>query len=129
MDETRHNRKTAYRLLIIEAVIIISICLLIYAFFAQQHAYSVVLGGLAFILPNALFVRLSLGKSAAESNYFLARFYLGEATKIVSTIIIFAISIYLISPLNIGLMFVAYGLTLMVNLTGLAITMGKQTES
>ncbi len=129
MDETRHNRKTAYRLLIIEATTIFVFSLLIYAFTSQEHAYSVILGGLAFILPNALFVRLSLGKSAAESNNVLARFYLGEATKIVSTIVIFAISIYLISPLNIGLMFVAYGLTLLVNLTGLAITMGKQTES
>lgn len=129
MDETTHNRKTAYRMLLIEAITMIVFSLFFYAFFSLVYAYSVLLGGLAFILPNALFIRLSLGKSAAESGNVLARFYIGEATKIVSTILIFAVSIYLISPLNIGLMFVAYGAVLLINLTGLAISMNKQTES
>ena len=116
-------------MLLIEAITTITISLLVYAFVSLEFAYSVVLGGLAFILPNALFVRLSLGKSAAESKHVLARFYIGEAIKIVSTILIFTISIMLIQlyniGLSIGLMFVAYGVVLIINLTGLALAMNK----
>lgn len=125
MDEVTLNRKTAYRMLLIEAITIILFSLFFYAFFSLESAYSVVLGGLAFILPNALFVRLSLGKSAAESKHVLARFYIGEAIKIVTTIIIFTVSIILITPLNIGLMFIAYGTVLLINLTGLALAMNN----
>ncbi len=126
MDETTTNRRTAYRMLIIEALVVLFLSLFIYAIASLEFAYSVILGGVAFILPNALFISLSLGKSAANSEKSaLAWFYIGEAIKIVSTILIFTVSIILITPLNIGLMFVAYGLVLLINLTGLALAMNK----
>jgi F0F1-type ATP synthase assembly protein I len=125
MDETDLNRKTAYRMLIIEAITILLFSLFFYALASPVHAYSVALGGMAFVLPNTLFVRLSLGKSGSNSRGMLAWFYIGEAVKIVSTILVFAVSIIMITPLNMGLMFIAYGVVLMINLTGLALSMNK----
>lgn len=108
----------------IEATMVILCGLLFFVFASLEFAYSVILGGLAFIVPNAIFVRFSLRTSAADSSSsVLTWFYLGEAIKIVTTIIIFAVSFLLVTPLNFGLMFVTYGFVLLINLTGLAILM------
>jgi ATP synthase protein I len=125
-EELIKNRSTAYRMLIIEATTVILCGLLFLVFVSLEFAYSVILGGLAFIVPNVIFVRFSLRTSAADSSgSALTWFYLGEAIKIVTTIIIFAASFLLVAPLNIGLMFVTYGFVLLMNLTGLAILMNK----
>ena len=125
-EETIKNRSTAYRMLIIEVCTVIMCSLLFFVFASLEFAYSVILGGLAFIVPNAIFVRLSLGTSAAGSGKnVLAWFYVGEAIKVVSTIVIFAAALLLVTPLNIGLMFISYGFILLMNLTGLAMLMNK----
>jgi ATP synthase protein I len=92
-----------------------------------EFAYSVILGGLAFILPNVIFVWFSLRTPTAgsSSNRTLAWFFVGEAIKIVTTIVVFAASIILVASLNIGLMFVSYGFVLLMNLAGLAILLNK----
>lgn len=118
------NRSIAYRMLLIEAGTVMSCGLLLYAFTNLEYVYSVILGGLAFIMPNVIFVVFSLRTSATDSsNRTLLWFFLGEAIKIVTTLVIFTISIILVEPLNIGIMFVSYGFVLMMNLTGLAILM------
>ena len=125
-EETIKNRATAYRMLIIEAATVMLGGLLFFIFASLEFAYSVILGGLAFIVPNAIFVRFSLGTSGANSGKnMLAWFYVGEAIKIVTTILIFAVSLILIKPISIGLMFVSYGVILLMNLIGLAIYMNK----
>ena len=125
-EEIIKNRSTAYRLLIIEAVTVLLCGLLFFVFVSLDFAYSVILGGFAYIAPNAVFVRFSLRTSAANSsNNVLAWFYIGEAIKIVTTIMIFTASIMWVAPLNIGLMFVSYGFILLMNLVGLAIWMNK----
>ena len=125
-EEIIKNRSIAYRMLIIEATTVILCGFLFFVFTSLEFAYSVILGGLAFIVPNVIFVKFSLRTFAAESSgKALAWFYVGEAIKIVTTIIIFAISFLLVTKLNIGLMFVTYGFVLLMNLTGLAIMMNK----
>jgi ATP synthase protein I len=117
-------------MLLIEVVTVVSCALLFFVFTNLEFAYSVVLGGLAFILPNAIFAWFSLRTPTVGStgNSTLAWFFVGEAIKIVSTIVVFAASILLIAPIipiNIGLMFVSYGFVLLMNLAGLAILMNK----
>ena len=125
-EEIIKNRSSAYRMLIIEATTVILCGLLFFVFASLEFVYSVIFGGLAFIVPNAIFVRFSLRTSAADSSSsVLTWFYLGEALKIVTTIMIFAVSLLLVTSLNIGLMFVTYGFVLLMNLTGLAILMNK----
>ena len=102
----------------------IAVCgLLFFALLSPESAWSVILGGIAFIVPNLLFVRLSLGPVTASGRGVLLWFYLGEALKIVATILIFALCLLLIAPLNPALMFMAYALVLLINLAGLAILM------
>ena len=125
-DEIIKSRSTAYRMLTIEAVAVFLFGLLFFMFASLESAYSVILGGLAFIVPNVMFVLFSLRTpSANAAGKTLAWFMVGEAIKIITTIIIFAVSFILLTQLNIGLMFVSYGVVLLINLTGLAILMNK----
>lgn len=113
-------------MLIVEAATVILCGLLFFVFANLEYCYSVILGGLAFIVPNVIFVMFSLGTfKASSSGKTLALFFVGEAIKIVSTIAIFAVSIMLVEPINIGLMFISYGFILLMNLTGLAVLMNK----
>ncbi|MEM6998212.1 MAG: ATP synthase subunit I [Pseudomonadota bacterium] len=114
-------------MLLIEAVTVFLFTLLFFVVANLEFAYSVILGGLAFILPNVIFVRFSLRTPAPDSSgkSTLAWFLVGEAIKIVATIAIFALTILWVEPLNIGMMFVTYGFVLLMNLTGLAILMNK----
>ena len=126
-EEIIINRSAAYRMLLIEAVTV-SLCTLLFFVFANlELAYSVILGGLAFILPNVIFVWFSLRTPTADSSgkSTLAWFFVGEAIKIVTTIAVFAASIIWVVTLNIGLMFVSYGFVLLMNLAGLAILVNK----
>ncbi|MEM7027394.1 MAG: ATP synthase subunit I [Pseudomonadota bacterium] len=124
--ELENNRAAAYRMLIIEAVIVFIISLLFFMLANANLALSVMLGGIAFIVPNLLFVIFSLrSSSSGSSGSTLAWFYVGEAIKIVLTIIIFTVSILIITTLNIGIMFVTYGVILLINLTGLALLMNQ----
>ena len=126
-EDTIIKRSTAYRMLLIEAVIVLLCAFLFFVFANHGLGYSVILGGVAFIFPNAIFAWFSLRTPTAgsSSNKTLAWFFAGEAIKIVSTIIIFAAAIILVAEVNIGLMFVSYGLVLLMNLAGLAILMKK----
>lgn len=114
-------------MLLIEAGTVLLCTLLFFVFANLEFAYSVILGGLAFILPNAIFIRFSLRKPAAgsSSKSTLVWFFVGEAIKIVSTIVVFVAAIMWVVPLNIGLMFVSYGFVLLMNLAGLAILLNK----
>ena len=125
MRENIENRAVAHRLLLIEAATI-SVCgLLFFVLLSPESAWSVILGGIAFIVPNLLFVRLSLGPVTGSGRGVLLWFYIGEALKIIATIIIFALGLLLVAPLSPALMFMAYALALLINLVGLAILMNE----
>ena len=125
MRENKKNRAVAYRLLLIEAATI-SVCgLLFFVLLGPESAWSVILGGIAFIVPNLLFVRLSLGPVRGSGRGVLLWFYIGEALKIIATIIIFALGLLLVAPLSPALMFMAYALALLINLFGLAVLMNE----
>jgi F0F1-type ATP synthase assembly protein I len=94
---------------------------IVFIFSSLEFTYSVILGGFAYILPNAIFAKLSLKISATNSSNILIWFYVGEAMKIVTTIVFFVLSFLLVEMLNFGLMILTYGLVLLVNLIGLSI--------
>lgn len=112
-------------MLLFETIIVLICAFLFFVFANHEFAYSVILGGVAFIFPNAIFAWFSLRSPTAGSsgNKTLAWFFVGEAIKIVSTIIVFAAAIIMVAEINIGLMFVSYGLVLFINLAGLAVLM------
>ena len=116
------NKTAAYKLVGIQFVITILVALLIIIFFSTVTAYSVLLGGLAYILPNAYFIRFVFRGSGQQAPHTILRwFYLGEAGKLVLTGVIFAICFALIKPLNVIAIFVTYILMIIINLVGLEI--------
>ena len=120
-DEIIRNRAIVSKLLVFETITVMLTGFIVFILASLEFTYSVILGGFAYILPNAIFAKLSLKISATNSSNILIWFYVGEAMKIVTTIVFFALSFLLVEMLNFGLMILTYGLVLLVNLIGLSI--------
>ena len=120
-DEIIRNRAIISKLLVFETITVMLTGFIVFIFSSLEFTYSVILGGFAYILPNAIFAKLSLKISATNSSNILIWFYVGEAMKIVTTIVFFALSFLLVEMLNFGLMILTYGLVLLVNLIGLSV--------
>ena len=120
-DEIIRNRAIVSKLLVFETITVMLTGFIVFIFSSLEFTYSVILGGFAYILPNAIFAKLSLKISATNSSNILIWFYVGEAIKIVTTIVFFMLSFLLVEMLNFGLMILTYGLVLLVNLIGLSI--------
>jgi len=121
MEEIIRNRAIVSKLLVFETIIVMLTGFIVFILASLEFTYSVILGGFAYILPNAIFAKLSLKISATNSSNILIWFYVGEAMKIVTTIVFFMLSFLLVEMLNFGLMILTYGLVLLVNLIGLSI--------
>ena len=120
-DEIIRNRTAVSKLLVFETITVMLTGFIVFIFSSLEFTYSVILGGFAYILPNAIFAKLSLKISATNSSNILIWLYVGEAMKIATTIVFFALSFLLFEMLNFGLMILTYGLVLLVNLIGLSI--------
>ena len=124
-DEIIRNRAVVSKLLLVEAIIVVLAGLGFFIFASLEFTYSVILGGFAYILPNAMFAKFSLKISATNSSNILVWFYVGETIKVVATIVFFAISFLFIETLNAGLMILTYVIMLLGNLIGLSVLVKK----
>ncbi len=101
-----------------------AIALLLFPTLGMIAARSAVLGALIFVVPQALFVgyvfRAGDGVTAGSAVRGL---YVGEALKLISTVILFAAGFMLVKPLNVGVLFGTYLTLLLVNLFGNAYLM------
>ena len=126
-DNTK-NKLAAYKVLSVISVITTVIALILLMGIGLVAAYSAALGGIACILPNLLFARFAFRYSADDSVGLVVRwFYIGEVIKIVVTVLIFALSLIWIEELNLAAMFITYVLTLMMNIHGLGLVIGRQS--
>lgn len=99
----------------------ISICLLVVN---TTIAYSVLLGGLTFIVPTGFFARQAFRFRGAQATQRIAHaFYRGETTKFVLTAMAFALIFTLVKPLNLVALWLAYVVALLVHHV-LAVRMG-----
>ena len=121
MEEIIRNRAIVSKVLLFEAFIVVLAGFGFFIFASLEFTFSVILGGFAYILPNAMFAKFSLKKSATNSSSILVWFYLGEAIKVIATIVIFALSFLFIETLNVGLVILSYSVMLLGNLIGLSI--------
>ena len=121
MEELIRNRAIINKVLLFETFIVILAGFVFFVFASLEFTYSVILGGFAYILPNGMFAKFSLKKSATNSSSILVWFYLGEAIKVIATIVIFALSFLFIETLNVGLVILSYSVMLLGNLIGLSI--------
>lgn len=91
----------------------ISVCLLVVD---TTIAYSVLLGGLTFIVPTGFFARQAFRFRGAQATQRIARaFYRGETTKFVLTAMAFALIFTLVKPLNLAALWLAYVMALLVH--------------
>ena len=116
---TDKNKSVAYKILAFEAVIKGVIALLLILSVSVASASAVLVGGLAFIIPNAYFIKYVFRYSAADSPRLALRgFYLGEAIKIIATVLIFTFGFLIIEQLNVPVLVLTYISMLIVNLWG-----------
>ena len=114
MEEIIRNRAIVSKVLLFEAFIVVLAGFVFFIFASLEFTYS-------DILPNGMFAKFSLKKSATNSSSILVWFYLGEAIKVIATIVIFALSFLFIETLNVGLVILSYSVMLLGNLIGLSI--------
>lgn len=115
------TRAAAYRVVIYQFLIttVITIFLLVTGF--EVPAYSAFIGGLAYIGPNAFFVRYALRRGRVQDPGSVIRgLFFGEAVKLVLTALIFAISFQVIKPLFVPALFMMFIAMMLVNIIGMA---------
>ena len=79
-------------------------------------AWSIVLGGLISVVPNAYFARQVFRFAGAKYAREVARaFYLGESGKYLATMLLFAATFLWVKPLNVLVLFMAYLAMTLVN--------------
>ena len=123
------NRTAAFRLVYVLLIITVVIALLSYIYSGLVSAYSVLLGGAVYILPNIYFIRCAFRKVESQTpQSMMSWFYIGEAVKILLTVALFAICFALVKPLNVALLFAAYIVMMVVNLAGMALIKGNIEE-
>lgn len=111
-------------MLAVETGITAAIAFLVFAAMGAVAARSALLGGLIFVLPNALFIGYAFRPAQAQSALGALRgLYTGEAVKLFATALLFAAGFALVKPLSVGVLFVTYVTLLIVNLAGNAYLM------
>jgi ATP synthase protein I len=119
-----HNSRakhTAYRILAAETAIIIVLALLLLVAIDGPAAVSAVLGGGAYIIPNALFAGYAFRYSAVDSALVAIRWLgIGEVVKLATTAIIFAACFKYLESINILALFSCYAGLLLINVTAMA---------
>lgn len=121
-NNIKKNKAAAFRILIVEAVITTVIALLVYFSVDVVTAYSVVLGGSVFIVPNCLFAGIVFWQSSTETaKQVISQIYIGEAIKIFVTILLFAACFILVRPISALAVLGTYVLMMLINLIGLSL--------
>ena len=124
--DNTNNKLAAYKVLLVITIITAVIAIVLMLSIGRVAAISAALGGIACILPNVLFARFAFRHSAADSAGLVMKwFYIGEAIKIIVTVLIFALSLTWIKELNFAAMFITYIFALMVNIYGLGLVIGQ----
>lgn len=114
------KRAAAYRILVAETVITIVLALLLFFAIDGPAAVSAVLGGGAYIIPNALFTRYVFRYSAAVSASLAIRWLgVGEVVKLLTTMIIFAACFLYMKQVNVVALFACYAGLMLINISSL----------
>jgi len=119
--DIKNNKAAAYRFLVAEAAVTAVTAFLLFLSVDGIAAYSAILGGLVFIIPNWLFTGLVFRQAAAESaRSILRRFFVGEGVKILATILLFAACFILVKQINVITLFATFVVMMVINIIGLA---------
>jgi len=109
------KRPAIYRLIGVQAgaTLIISLGFLLKD---QVAAYSALLGGFIFVLPNIYFANKAFAHTGARAaRQIVNSFYKGEAVKLALTAVLFTVVFVSVKPLNVLALFVTFIIVLTTN--------------
>ena len=109
------NRPPVTRLVVTQLLLTGVMSLL---FFAKgiSAAYSALLGGLIFTVPNAYFAYKAFTYSGARAaRQIVKSFYMGESVKLILTAVLFTIVFVLVKPLDVLALFLTFFVLVMSN--------------
>ncbi len=113
---TDRMRPPVHRLILAQLGLTLTIAVIGYLFFGLVGAYSALLGGLSFTLPNALFARhVFRYRPAGAIARTVSAFYWGEVVKLSLTGLCFVAVFKWAHPLDARLYFAAFILVLLTN--------------
>ena len=101
------NQTIADKLACIQFTATVFIALTLWVFLDQKSAYSALLGGLICCLAAWLMARIMFARQEANPGQMLIAFYLGEATKVLVTVVCFVLAFVLVE-LNAWAFIVTY---------------------
>ena len=88
----RKSQKAGLRLVSFQLLLVLSIALILTVFFSAESGFSGFAGGITFLLPNMIFVYMAFAHAGASKSKLVVRGIMGgEAIKIFSTVILFAL--------------------------------------
>lgn len=93
----RRGRTHAYKIVMSQAVVVISISVILFALWGWNIGSSALVGGLIVVIPNFVFATLAFSYAGASaSKKVVTTFFLGEAVKLLLTIVLFALALALL---------------------------------
>lgn len=110
----RRGRWSAYKLVLMQAVIVGVVSLFFFAVWGVPSGLSALAGGVVVVLPNFIFATLAFSYMGASSSAkVLQTFYWGEAVKLLLTIVLFSLAFSLLK-VEFWPFFLSYTIGLMV---------------
>jgi ATP synthase protein I len=121
------STKWINRLLIIQATLVLIFSLILLILLGVKAGYSGLLGGLAYILPNAFFSKKAFSVTGAHNaQQIMKQFYLGEVGKIVLTAL-FCLLMFKLVPLYMPAFMGLFMTAVLINFIGLANSKARAT--
>lgn len=102
-------QQQAYQIVYWQTAGVAALAILIWPFAGWTHAFSILAGGLAYCLPNLLFVwRVFRYAGAQQMNQFMAAFFAGEMFKLFLSGILFLLVVKYL-PVSLLSVLVGFG--------------------
>jgi ATP synthase protein I len=102
------------RVALYQLAILLPVCVVL-LFWSSVLAYSVLIGGLIQIFPQAWFTRQAYRYAGARKVQSIVRaMYWGETGKIVLTTVLFTVSFIMVKPLSISALFSSFVVMILV---------------
>ncbi len=95
-EKQQQNQTVANKLVFVQISVTVSIALVLWIFWGTGVALSAMLGGLICSVATWLMARIMFARGNANPGQMLTAFYLGEAAKVLVTVICFVLAFVLL---------------------------------
>jgi len=117
-EATTISITVAYKIVIAQIVITLLMAVVGLAWLGTKAAYSAALGGSISVIGTLILVLIMFNQRAKEAKQMLFAFYLGEATKLAVTVVLFVLA-FIFIDLNAGFFMATFIIAVVANWLGL----------